>query len=150
MKQSRAQQFYGEDRLPDTYEGRVEVLTLHMSVIMARLNDFGESGEILKQALFDVMVYDFDDALRNEGLSDSGVSRRIKAIVRLFYTRLKSITHGLHAKDIRAAFVDLPFDGVGDNAVDMLEEYTTQLWQTLSSTDIDSIADADFRFPAIN
>ena len=90
LKQSRQPEFYGQGRVPDSYEGRIEVLTLHMVVVIARLRQMGEQGERLSQAVFDAMVDDFDIALREEGLTDSGVKRRIKPIVQLFYTRLKA------------------------------------------------------------
>ena len=88
LKQARRPAFFGSSRVPDSYEGRIEVLTLHMNGVMACLRDLGEQGQRLSQAVFDAMVENFDIALREEGLTDSGVKRRIKPMVQLFYTRL--------------------------------------------------------------
>jgi len=78
MTQSRLAAFYGEGRFPDNYDGRIDVLTLN------------RNGDILSQAIFDTLRDDFEIALREEGLSDKGVAKRIKPMIRLFYDRLKS------------------------------------------------------------
>ena len=44
----------------------------------------------LSQALYDVMIADFDVALREEGLSDTGVARRIKPLAKMFFSRAKA------------------------------------------------------------
>jgi len=90
MTQSRLAAFYGEGRFPDNYDGRIDVLTLNLCLIMKRLREFGRNGDILSQAIFDTLRDDFEIALREEGLSDKGVAKRIKPMIRLFYDRLKS------------------------------------------------------------
>lgn len=89
LAQSRNPAFYGGGKTPDSYDGRVEILSMHMSIVLKALRALGEQGERLAQALFDAMVDDFDIALREEGLTDKGVARRIKPIVELVYARLK-------------------------------------------------------------
>ena len=77
LAQSRQPGFFGTDRQPDSYEGRVDVLSMHVGLVLRRLRQLGEQGERLEQALFDTMVDDFDIALREESLTDKAVSRRI-------------------------------------------------------------------------
>jgi len=95
MQQSRLPVFYGKDRFPDSYSGRLECLTLHMALYMKALRDHGEIGKSFSQSIFDSMVRDFDTALREEGLTDSGVKRRIKPMVGHFYKFLKDLTESL-------------------------------------------------------
>lgn len=104
MAQSRQPDMYGEGRFPDTYNGRVDVLTMHMAVYMDAIRNAEQKEGIdtgpqnqnsYSQKLFDEMVKDFDFALREEGYTDTGVKKRIKPIVGFFYKRLKTLTESL-------------------------------------------------------
>jgi len=95
MSQARQTAFYGANKAPDNYDGRIDLLTLHIAVVLEALNRHGEQGERLSQAIFDVMRDDFEVAMREEGLSDTGIKRRIKPIMQLFYTRVKSYVEAL-------------------------------------------------------
>lgn len=87
MKQSRNPVFYKPEYIEDTTDGRMEWLTAHLSVVMHVLQKYGNDGATLSQAIYDTMVDDFDIALREEGLSDSGVKRRIKPLAKMFLSR---------------------------------------------------------------
>ncbi len=96
LAHSRKPVFYGEHRVPDTYDGRIDFLTLHIAIILKAIRPFGADGRRLSQAIFDYMKDDFDVALREEGISDTGVSKRIKPMMKLFYTRLKTYDDALN------------------------------------------------------
>lgn len=100
MVQARRTEFYGEGKVPDNYDGRIDLLTLHLAIIIRALNTHGEQGKRLAQALYEVMRDDWDIALREEGMSDTGVMKRIKPMIRLFYTRIKAYTEGIDAGSI--------------------------------------------------
>ena len=106
MVQARQPGFYGPAKAADNYDGRIDVLTLHLSVVLHVLNDFDEQGKRLSQALYETMREDFDIALREEGLSDTGVMKRIKPMIRLFYTRIKSYTDAFDAEDRKVALME--------------------------------------------
>ena len=99
LAQARKPAFYGEGRVPDTYDGRIDFLTLNIAVALRAIRPFGEDGRRLSQAIFDVMKDDFDVALREEGISDKGVAKRIKPMMKLFYTRLKAYDTALNSSD---------------------------------------------------
>ena len=84
MRQARQAAFYGKGKAPYNYDGRIDVLTLHIAVVLEVLSKHGQQGERLSQAIFDVMRDDFEIAMREEGLSDTGIKRRIKPC--LLYT----------------------------------------------------------------
>lgn len=98
LSQSRQPQFFGEGRYPDDYDGRIEVLSLHLGLVMHSLRRFDEKGGVLSQALYDVMIQDFDIAMREEGLADTGIARRIKPMVALFYDRAKAMAQSLETE----------------------------------------------------
>lgn len=89
MVQSRNPDFYADYKIPDTLEGRFEVLVLHAGLVVNRLSqpDMGAEGRILAQALFDVMFSNLDWALRETGVGDLAVPRRVKRMMESFKGR---------------------------------------------------------------
>lgn len=99
----RSPAFYIDYGVPDTLDGRFEMIALHGHLIMRRLRaETGEAKEAatsLAQALFDVMFDDMDRALREMGVGDLGVGRRVKTMARAFYGRAVAYDHGLDDPD---------------------------------------------------
>ncbi|MGE0152813.1 MAG: ubiquinol-cytochrome C chaperone family protein [Reyranellaceae bacterium] len=85
--QARHPAFYGPRfGVPDTLEGRFDLLVLHAFLVMQRLQD-EEDGPAINQALFDEMFRHLDLTLREMGVQDLGVGRRIKAMAEAFNGR---------------------------------------------------------------
>ncbi len=149
MSRSRDPVFYGEEKFPDTYEGRIELLTFHMACMMKALGVKGEQGQRLSQALFDEMVDDFDIALRDEGLTDSGVKRRIKPIVRLFYARLKAFSE---SSTVNALSESLKQGELKDSTAvfaSKIAQYGLLFDEALTQKEIGALARGDFEFPSL-
>jgi len=148
MTQSRRVEFYGPERIADGYDGRVECLTLHITVLFKALRRHGEQGERLAQALYDVMRDDFDVALREEGLSDTGVAKRIKPMMALFFTRAKAYESALNDADpVEALVAALTPNLVSvENAAfaRSLAAYCTAFSQSLDRLSLGEIAKAKF------
>lgn len=149
LSQSRQPQFFGAGAFADDYDGRIEVLSLHLGLLMHSLRRFGDQGSVLSQALYDVMIEDFNIALREEGLADTGISRRIKPMVALFYERAKAMSAALSAQsgEVMAAMVKLLSEGSlkEGGAADFTEDcarYFTQSADQLSTANFDEIAAA--------
>ncbi|MEE8145852.1 MAG: ubiquinol-cytochrome C chaperone family protein, partial [Kiloniellales bacterium] len=86
--QARRPEFFRECGLPDTLDGRFDVLVLHVFLVMHRLKqDRGRTAD-LSQALFDILFQDMDESLRELGAGDMGIGRRIKAMAEGFYGRV--------------------------------------------------------------
>ncbi|HEY2178617.1 MAG TPA: ubiquinol-cytochrome C chaperone family protein [Caulobacteraceae bacterium] len=102
MSQSRSPDLYAVLGAPDTVEGRFELLTLHVILIIERLRDEGPAAVQTSQALFDLYCRNLDGALREMGVGDFTVSKRMKALGSAFYGR---------AAAYRAAFAALPDEG---------------------------------------
>lgn len=85
--------------IPDTGEGRFENITLHVFLILHRLKqDHDATGE-LAQSLFDHMFKDMDDNLREMGVGDMRIPKRIFSMVESFYGRTKVYQSGLENED---------------------------------------------------
>ena len=90
VRQSREVQFYTKCGVPDTPTGRFELISLHSFVFMKRLKVLGGEAEALSQALFDYMFADIDINLREMGVGDIGVGKKIKSLAAAYYGRIKS------------------------------------------------------------
>jgi len=74
--QSREPSFYGACGLPDSVDGRFDLLVLHVFLVMHRLKQDHVRTAELSQALFDVLFENMDESLRVLGAGDMGVGRR--------------------------------------------------------------------------
>ncbi len=87
VQRSRNPDLYARMGAPDTVEGRFELLTVHIILLIERLNDAGDRGRAVGQMLFDLYVRNLDGALREMGVGDLAVGKRMKSLGRLFYGR---------------------------------------------------------------
>jgi cytochrome b pre-mRNA-processing protein 3 len=72
--------------VPDTVDGRFDLLVLHLWIMLGRLKAL-EGGTDLSQALFDRFCIDMDDNLREMGVGDLTVPKRMQAFGEAFYGR---------------------------------------------------------------
>ncbi len=99
VEQARGPAFYRDFGVPDTLDGRFEMIVLHMVLVLGRLRREGEAGAALGQALFDTMVADMDQSLREMGVGDLSVSRRVKAMGQAFYGRANAYDTAIAVDD---------------------------------------------------
>jgi cytochrome b pre-mRNA-processing protein 3 len=84
---ARREAFFSDWEVPDTPLGRFEMLSLHMFLLQHRLR--GEAGVAreIAQQLIDDFFTDVDQSLRELGIGDLGVPKRMKKLARMFYGR---------------------------------------------------------------
>src|SRR5437867_2316109 len=75
---ARSRAFYANWGLPDTMQGRFEMIVLHLALAVRRLGSEGDAGKRLAQALIEAFVVDMDDAMRELTFSDVAVPHEIK------------------------------------------------------------------------
>ncbi len=92
--QARHPDFYRHLGIPDTIDGRFELVALHGFLLIRRVRSL-PAGGTLGQALFDVMFADMDASLREMGAGDLGVGRRVKTMAKGFYGRMAAYEAGL-------------------------------------------------------
>lgn len=97
VAQAREPDFYLAAGVPDTVQGRFEMIALHMFVVLHRLKQEGEAGADLAQDLFDLMFQDMDRNLRELGTGDLAVGKRIKSLAKGLYGRIAAYERGLAA-----------------------------------------------------
>lgn len=78
---------YADLGVPDTVDGRFDVIGLHVFLLIQRLNRDAEPGPSLAQAVFDAMFLDMDINLREMGVGDMSVGKRNRAMWEAFHGR---------------------------------------------------------------
>lgn len=76
--------------VPDTIDGRFEMLCLHAYAVFHGLKGKGSDAEALSQAVYDAMFADLDGSLRELGAADLGVGKRIKAMTEALNGRIQA------------------------------------------------------------
>ncbi len=88
--------FFNEGGVPDTPEGRFEMVALTAFLVLQRLKQI-EGAQSLSQKYFDVMFDDIDSNLRELGVGDLSVGKKVKKLAESFYGRIKAYESGLNA-----------------------------------------------------
>lgn len=81
--------------VPDTADGRFEMIGIEAALVLRRLAALGHEGEALGQALLEVMVTDLDRNLREMGLGDLSVGRYVKRMTASLMARAAALDAAL-------------------------------------------------------
>ena len=151
VRQSREVLFYTKCGVPDTPTGRFELISLHSFVFMKRLKVLGEEAEAFSQALFDYMFADIDINLREMGVGDIGVGKKIKSLAAAYYGRIKSYETALK-KGERAIKESLTRNLYCDEKpterqLSAMTVYILALSEVTNKLNLQQISAVDFIFP---
>lgn len=144
--------FYSDWNVPDTPLGRFEMLSLHMYLVQHRLR--GEQGVAAEvaQVLIDEFFLDVEHSLRELGISDVGVPKRMKKLAKMFYGRTAAYDDALKEDDRVALAAALarnvrPDAGAWPEAP-QLADYVCGASQRLAAQPIESIVAGTVALPA--
>ena len=90
---------YGSLGVPDTIDGRFDMVGLHVFLVIRRATALPPPGPAIGQAVFDAMFNDMDVNLREMGVGDLAVGRRNRAMWEAFHGRAASYRHALAGED---------------------------------------------------
>tara|TARA_R110002124_G_scaffold10096_21_gene51015 strand:+ start:13975 stop:14502 length:528 start_codon:yes stop_codon:yes gene_type:complete len=102
VAQSRQPHFYADWAVPDTVTGRFDMISLHMALLFRRLRAEGGAGKNFSQAVFDLFFKDMDRSLREMGVGDLGVPKRIQKMGNVFFGLLAALSEAMDGNDIPA------------------------------------------------
>lgn len=97
--QSRDPAFYRALGVPDRVDARFELYSLHLAILLERLAGQGEEAGEVGQAALDAYVRSLDDVLREVGIGDLSMAKKMKAIASLLMGRLKGVRDALSTPD---------------------------------------------------
>ncbi len=120
VAQSHQPTFYQDLSVPDSVDGRFELIALHCYIVIHRLNQAGASRQA--QALFDVFFINMDQSLREMGIGDVGVPKHMKRMMQGFNGRMQNYENSIADSDREAlkqalirnlyGTIEAPTDGV--------------------------------------
>jgi len=99
VEHARQPDFFTAGGVPDTVDGRFELICLHAFLYLHRLRRAQPEAAALSQRFFDTMFGDFDRSLREMGTGDLSVGREIKRMAAAFYGRVAAYERGLAATE---------------------------------------------------
>jgi len=88
VAQARRPLFYSGWQVPDSVDGRFDMLALHLFLLLDRLRAAGPEARRLSQTLVDIFVQDMDVNLREMGVGDLSVGKRVRKHAAALYGRL--------------------------------------------------------------
>jgi cytochrome b pre-mRNA-processing protein 3 len=159
VAQARSGVFYSDYGVPDTVQGRFELLVLHLVLVLRRLGRDPQAAsasgwgrrESASQRLFDAFCRDLDANLREMGVGDMGVPRRMRRFGEEFYGRQAAYQAALDESSSPAlenALARNIFEAQAiEPRVSRLADYTRAAATQLQDADIDSLVSGATVFP---
>lgn len=96
---SRQPVFFLDYGMPDTVMGRFEMVAIVMILFFRRTAKSPTSGQQLAQEIVDAFFQDLDHSIRELGIGDVGVPKRMKKFAGMFYGRLEAYSKAMDAGD---------------------------------------------------
>ena len=150
VTRAREPLFYRDLGVPDTVNGRFDLLLMHLWLVLRRLKSVG-SGTALSQALFDHFCADMDDNLREMGVGDQAVPKRMRAFGEAFYGRTAAydmaLTEGSEA--LAQALCKNVLDGERIEQARELAAYAESAMAELAQLDDATLLRGAWRFPVL-
>jgi cytochrome b pre-mRNA-processing protein 3 len=151
VEQARQPAFFAVYGVPDTLDGRFELIALHEFLVLNRLKQAHQRTTDFAQELFDTFFADMDRALRELGVGDLAVGKHIKRMATAFYGRVAAYERGLAADNpvLAEALERNLFGTVSARAADLaaLVAYVRRGAAGLAAQPIDELMRGAVRFP---
>jgi cytochrome b pre-mRNA-processing protein 3 len=148
VTQAREPIFYRDLGVPDTVNGRFDLLLLHLWLLLRRLRAVQSATE-LSQALFDRFCEDMDDNLREMGIGDQTVPKRMRAFGEAFYGRVQAYDQAAESggEALAAAICKNILNGTRMDQARQLAAYARATEAELGQTGEAALLSASFKFP---
>ena len=152
VARAREPLFYDGWGVPDTLDGRFELLSLHAFLVLNRLKRERAETRAFAQSLFNIMFADLDRGVREMGATDVGVGRHVKAMARGFYGRIAAYEKGLGDEAELAAALRRNLFGTvvpEDGQIDRAARYVRRQIAALATAPSDRLLAGDAPFAAV-
>jgi cytochrome b pre-mRNA-processing protein 3 len=147
VAQARDPAFFTTYAVEDSFEGRFELLTLHAWLVLRRLASLPPPAPEIAQDLTDILFRHFDIALRELGVGDTSVPKRMRRLAEAFLGRCNAYDEALRQGDsaLSAALSRNVYAGTADSG--RLARYVELADSTLGSAAIRSFTRGEAPFP---
>jgi cytochrome b pre-mRNA-processing protein 3 len=143
VAQARNSAFYTRLGVADRIDARFELYTLHVLLLVLRLRDEKTAeGRDAAQAVFDVYVSALDHALREEGVGDISVGKKMRKLGEALYGRMNAYEAPLRAGDAPAlseALTRNVYAEAGADHAGALADYALSTRAALAAQDLKTV-----------
>ncbi len=148
VTQAREPLFYRNLAVPDTVNGRFDLLVLHLWLVLRRLKPLA-GGSSLSQMLFDRFCEDMDGNLREMGVGDLTVPKRMQAFGEAFYGRTAAYDLALAQGEgaLAQALCRNVLNGTHLDEAGRLARYAAHVMSILDELDGARLLGASWQFP---
>ena len=147
VAQAREPLFYQAFSVPDTVDGRFDMVVLHLWLALRRLREV-TGAAALSQALFDCFCSDMDANLREMGVGDLTVPKRMQKFGEAFYGRSAAYDAAVDPLALRAALARNVLNSADPDRAAALAAYVETAAAALGAVSGADIVAGAFRFPA--
>ena len=149
VAQARLPVFYQSFGIPDTLEGRFLVLSLHLFAVLHRLKAEGSAALGLAQELTDRFSADMETVLREIGIGDLAISKKVRGLAASSASLLQAYEEALAAGDgALAAVIAKAFEqGPSEAASARLAHYLREVVRQLEAQPFAALGAGEVRFP---
>jgi cytochrome b pre-mRNA-processing protein 3 len=149
VTQAREPVFYRDFGVADTVNGRFDLLLMHLWLVLRRLRA-GQAESGLSQALFDHFCEDMDDNLREMGVGDLTVPKKMKAFGEAFYGRFAAYDLALAGghEALAKAFCKNILNGEKIEKARGLATYAERAIAALDELDATALSSGSWKFPS--
>jgi len=151
VEQARQPLFFTAFGVPDTLDGRFELICLHAFLYLYRLKSERPRSAAVAQAFFDAMFADMDQGLREMGTGDLSVGGHVKRMAQGFYGRIRAYQGGLEHDEsaLGAALARNVFGTVGESpqTTDRMAGYVRCAVWELRQQSSTELFEGNVRFP---
>lgn len=151
--QARRPEFYTQLGVPDTANGRFELYSLHVILLLRRLKGGGEQAAATAQSLFDAYVGSLDEALRESGVGDLSMAKKMRKLGEAFYGRVRSYDEALDRLPdtgaLQALITRTVFDPDKASGAEALTDYARQALEGLQELDDRLVFDGRVSWPEV-
>lgn len=151
VAQAREPVFYRDMTVPDTVEGRFDLLVLHMHLVNERLAALGDEGKALGQDLLDRFFEDMDASLREIGIGDLSVPKKMRTLAEAYLGRSATYAPAIVAGDdaaLAAALARNVFAGGAEAEALPLARYALAAASAISGVTLEKFMAGEPAFPA--
>jgi cytochrome b pre-mRNA-processing protein 3 len=151
VAQARCPCFYRDYAVPDTVNGRFDLIVLHLALVLDRLAQ-DQALQSLGQRIFDRFCQDMDHNLREMGIADLKVPTEMRRIGEAFFGRSQAYRAALAAQDNGSLVAALERNIYGGSppaaaAAPRLAAYMREAVRDLAAQDRASLAGGALHFP---
>jgi cytochrome b pre-mRNA-processing protein 3 len=153
VARARNPELYRDLGVPDTINGRFDMMVIHVFLLAHRLKDAGDACRELSQGIFDAFLLDMDRGMREEGVGDTSVPKKLKKMTQVYYGRLrayeKPLEEGNNSALAEIINRNIFTDKHNNECANALANYMLRLHAHIEALTVEDILNGEIEFDKI-